>query len=158
MGSGDYEKAAAAYLSVRSTRFEALVAYDLGNVYARLGEVEAAAERYAHARSRGDGPIIRDAWYNEGLALYEAGRFEDSYRAFRRALAIDPADEDARRNLELAYRDWKKRELSPPSSVAPARRTGSADLEELQRLFRRLSTGLWRPGASLPAPPSARDY
>jgi len=164
---GLYQDAVAAYLSVRSPPFEPTVDYDLADVYARLGESTAASELYARARQRGDGSLRADAFFNEGVTLYERGRYEEAWRAFRSALTESFAAGgsgharfvvDARRNLELAWRAWRKRTSVPPRTVAPAESVeGSQDEAEL-RLLRRLETGRWRPGLASPAPVGRDDY
>ncbi|MDP3177686.1 MAG: tetratricopeptide repeat protein, partial [Spirochaetaceae bacterium] len=148
---GSYQDAAAGYLSVGSRSFAGTIEYDLGNVYARLGEIGAAQDLYARARraAGGESGVAADAWFNEGVALYEKGRYEDSWRAFREAIALRAEDDamaqEARGNLELAWRAWKKSALAPPSSAVPSLRTeGSRDEAEI-RLMRRLETGRWRP-------------
>jgi tetratricopeptide (TPR) repeat protein len=160
---GLYQDAAAAYLSVGSRSFEGTIEYDLANVYARLGEISAAQDLYARSRrsSGGEAGISADSWFNEGVALYEKGRYEDSWRAFREAIELRPAAgmaEEARGNLELAWRAWKKSALAPPASAAPSARTeGSRDEAEI-RLLRRLETGRWRPGSKSPSSPAGPDY
>jgi len=153
---GDYQGAAAAYLAVDARAFPATAAYDLANVYARLGEHGAAAGLYAEARREGApdaGPALAAAAaLNEGLSLYERGRFEEAWRAFRDALSRSSGDEDlerdARLDLELAWRAWKMRNQSPPPGAAPTSVSkGGAEEAEL-KLLERLETGSWRPGAA----------
>jgi tetratricopeptide (TPR) repeat protein len=167
---GDYQGAIVAYLGAARRGagggFAATVDYDTANVYARLGEYSAAAELYAAARRErgpeGLGGIAADSFFNEGAALFERGRYRDSWKAFRDALgALDPASPaaaDARRNLELAWRAWKKSSLSPPRSLAASSRGSPAGDESEQRLLQRLETGRWRPGTGMPAAPSSSDY
>jgi tetratricopeptide (TPR) repeat protein len=175
---GDYQGAIVAYLGASRRGassgvlgssgggFAATVDYDTANVYARLGEYSAAAELYAAARRErgreGPGGIAADSFFNEGVALFERGRYRDSWKAFRDALGrMDPASAaaaDARRNLELAWRAWKKSSLSPPRSLAASSRGSPAGDESEQRLLQRLETGRWRPGTGTPAAPSSLDY
>jgi tetratricopeptide (TPR) repeat protein len=169
---GDYQGAIVAYLGAARRGasggggFAATVDYDTANVYARLGEYSAAAELYAAARRErgpeGPGGIAADSFFNEGVALFERGRYRDSWKAFRDALGrLDPASSaaaDARRNLELAWRAWKKSSQSPPRSLAASSRGSPAGDESEQRLLQRLETGRWRPGTGTPATPSSSDY
>jgi len=157
-GGGRYEEAAASYLGVGTKSFETVLRFDLANVYARLGEYAAAAELYAQVRKTGDPSICRAAWYNEGVLLYEKGRYAEAYRAFRSALALDPRDSDARVNLELAYRDWQRREAAPPERAAPAQRSEGGEADEELRLLRRLETGRYKLGGEVAAQPSPEDY
>jgi tetratricopeptide (TPR) repeat protein len=151
---GEYQKATAAYLEIDSKRFPCTVAYDLANVYARLGEHKAAAGLYEEARRVGAGDFSSElsalAYFNEGLSLYEQGRFEEAWRAFRSSLSSSGRDagfrRDAQYNLELAWRAWKKRTESAPPGAAPTRISSDAQSEAEIRLFERLETGTWRPG------------
>jgi tetratricopeptide (TPR) repeat protein len=165
---GDYQGAILAYLGPgRSASGRAgdaaTIDYDLANVYARLGEYAASSGLYASAEKGGGGALVADSFFNEGLSLYEQGRYEASWRAFRSALRLlDPtsrAAREGRRDLELAWRAWKKSDrLSPPAGIAPTSlRRGNEDESE-QRLLRRLETGRWRPGIAAPAPPASSDY
>jgi tetratricopeptide (TPR) repeat protein len=172
---GDYQGAIVAYLSARSSvpsnvvpggsvpgGFAPTIDYDVANVYARMGEYPAAAELYASSR-RGAGRLIAAySYFNEGSALFEQGRYEEAWKAYRSALAkLDAASSsaaDARHNLELAWRAWKKNAQSPPRTLAPSSR-GSPDRDESeQRLLQRLETGRWSRGSAESAPPSSSDY
>lgn len=155
---GLYQDAAAAYLSVPQGRFGGLLLFDLANVYARLGEYEAAAELYARARKAGDAWLSAMAWYNEGLLLYEKTRYAEAYLAFRSSLALRPGDEDARRNLEIAWRDWKRKSAAPPEKAAQAERKKGDRADEDLLLLRRLETGRFRPGGKTSQEVSPRDY
>jgi tetratricopeptide (TPR) repeat protein len=164
---GLFQDAAAAYLGVSERAFAATVDYDLANVYARLGEYPAAAELYDRARKGGDTGTRADAYFNEGVALYEKGRYEEAWRAFKDAIGLYhseprafPADfaEDARRNLELAWRSWKKRSLAPPESQSPSSRAEKGEDEADLKLLRRLETGRWKPGSKKPAADERGDY
>jgi len=164
---GRYQDALIAYLEVKEPSFAATVEYDMANVYARLGEYGAAAELYERARRDGGAALRADAWFNDGVALYEKGSYEESWRAFRSALRIYLVDPDsfepdfgdeARRSLELSWRSWKKRQLVPPQTAAPSSRAEAGSSEEELRLLRRLETGRWKPGVETPAGDLRGDY
>jgi tetratricopeptide (TPR) repeat protein len=165
-GRGDYQGAAAAYLAADARSFPATLAYDLANVYVRLGEHGAAAGLYAEAR-RADGrdaspALAAAASLNEGLSLYERGRFEEAWLSFRDALSRSSDDEDlerdARYDLELAWRAWKKRTQAPPPNAAPTSLSKGTEVDETElKLLERLETGTWRPGAARPGAGGA-DY
>jgi tetratricopeptide (TPR) repeat protein len=155
---GLYQEAAAAYLSLKPGVFGPILSFDLANVYARLGEYEAAAGLYAEVRKSGDGALTAAAWYNQGLLLYEKGRYAEAYGAFRAALAFDPRDADARRNLELAWRDWRKKAVAPPEGAAQSERTTGGTPDQDLLILRRLETGRFLPGSRAASPPSPEDY
>jgi tetratricopeptide (TPR) repeat protein len=159
---GDYQGAIVSYLKSGPSSFRPTLEYDLANTYARLGEYEAAARLYGEAERGGDRGIAADSFFNEGVALFERGRYEESWKAFRSSLAgAEPGGSFAReacRNLELAWRAWKKSGLAPPRGAAPSSR-GASDRDESElRLLQRLETGRWRPGGSSPPPASYMDY
>jgi tetratricopeptide (TPR) repeat protein len=158
----DYQGAIAVYLRTGRAAFPATVDYDVANAYARLGEYAAASELYTAAALEGDGSIAADARFNEGVALFERDRYEESWKAFRASLArVDPESafaRDARRNLELAWRAWKKSGLAAPQGIAAAARGAPERDESELRLLQRLETGRWRPGISPSAASGASDY
>lgn len=114
-GRGDYATAAAAYArALQAGDSSAAVRYNLGTSLLRLGRYD-EARPHLEAAARG-GRIAGRAAYNAGntdLAPAVAGktaadRREPSLRRavtrYRQALLHDPADADARWNLELAQR------------------------------------------------------
>jgi len=157
---GDYQAAVGAYRRVNPAVFPATLDYDLANAYARLGEYEVAAKLYSAAGREGDRALAADSLYNQGVAYFERGRFQDSWKAFRSALSGAEASgafaRAARRNLELAWRAWKKRDQG--QSLSPGSRGSPGDEEGALRLLRSLETGRWKPGKTAPAPSPAPDY
>lgn len=81
--------------------------FDRGNALAaqgRLPEARAAWERALAADARGPGTLSSRTLQNLGTALAAAGDREGAVRAFSEALRRDPANEDARYNLEVLQR------------------------------------------------------
>jgi tetratricopeptide (TPR) repeat protein len=159
---GDYQGAILSYLRSGREAFPATVDYDLANVYARLGEYDAATELYDEARREADRALAADASFNEGLAFFERGGYEEAWKYFRAALSgADPAStfaREARRNLELAWRAWKKSSLAAPKGAAPTARGAAGGDESELRLLQRLETGRWKPGGAESPPSAASDY
>jgi tetratricopeptide (TPR) repeat protein len=162
---GDYQGALVAYLGAKrgvAGDSSATVDYDVANAYARLGEYAAATELYGSAQRGGGREISADSRFNEGYALYERGLYEEAWKAYRSALSrmdgASPSAAAARRNLELAWRAWKKSAQSPPRTVAASTRGSPGVDESEQQLLQRLETGRWRAGPAPGAPPSGADY
>lgn len=113
---GEFERAAAEYQRAleRGERSPALH-YNLGTALLRLGRYEEARQQLELA-TRAEEPEIRQrAHYNAGntdldpaftAPATEARReqLQRAVAAYREALRLDPADEDAKWNLELAER------------------------------------------------------
>lgn len=78
--------------------------YNIGNVLFRKGELDKAVEEYLRAQAGADPRLRQAATYNRGNALLQQGKAQDAVNAYVQALRLDPADKDAKRNLELALK------------------------------------------------------
>jgi hypothetical protein len=101
--------------------------YDRGGALYRLGRFGEARETYRKAletpglapqgrrggSTSSTGLAARDT-YNLGNALARLDDVEGAIRAYRRALAIDPNNEDARYNLEVMLRRRSEGKRGPP--------------------------------------------
>jgi tetratricopeptide (TPR) repeat protein len=163
---GDYQEAIAAYAKSGRKAFRATIDYDQGNSYARLGEYGRAAKLYASAKREaeptGERALVADSLFNEGVAAFERGAYEESWRLFRAALKgsepRSPFACDARRNLELAWRAWKKSSLAPPQGASATRLAPPEGAEQELWILQKLENGRWRPGSPQTAPSRAADY
>lgn len=88
-----------------------VVRYDLGTAHLAAGDLDRAVDDLSHAAAGAEGPLKARADYNLGNALMARGTkqgpagkadLEGAVNAYRRAVAADPEDADARRNLQLA--------------------------------------------------------
>jgi Ca-activated chloride channel homolog len=86
------------------------VLYNLGNALIKQKEYSRGIQSLSQSASKGDNVIRRNSWYNTGNALYEAGKFKDSAEAYVQALKLDPHDQDAKHNLELALLKLKEQQ------------------------------------------------
>lgn len=103
--------------------------FNLGNALASLGLAdEAEAAWNEAARLAEEGALARDARFNQGVSALEAGENEVAVRRLAEALALDPSDAEARRNLELALR--KLQEQPPQQQPSPS--SDSEDQNENQ--------------------------
>lgn len=67
------------------------------------GPFAEAVRGYRAALAGGaEGATRRDAFYNLGNTLFRSGAFREAAAAFGEAVALDPADREARQNLEQA--------------------------------------------------------
>ncbi|MGQ0721778.1 MAG: tetratricopeptide repeat protein [Candidatus Eiseniibacteriota bacterium] len=78
--------------------------FNRGIVLSQEGRVEEARDAFLGAAAAEDSPLAADALYNLGNTLLEAEQFEPAVEAYLQSLDLDPADADARRNLEIALR------------------------------------------------------
>ncbi len=120
---GEYARATISYIRALETgREEALVSYDLGNVYNSLGETEAAREALAPALSQQESEnLLYRAHFNLGNISYEEGDFEAAVKHFIEALKARPNEVDAKINLELSLEKMeanvRKQRINVKSSI-----------------------------------------
>jgi tetratricopeptide (TPR) repeat protein len=74
-------------------------------VFYRLGSYKEAIEMYNEAIGRSNDSS--SAYTNLGNAYYKLEKIEDAIDAWKKALALDPANEKARRNLKRFHAEVK---------------------------------------------------
>jgi len=116
---GNYQQALVHYLvGAESSDRESWFSYNIGNVYHALGESEAALEMWALAARSPDQSIQFGTSFNRGVLLYEMGRYQDAYEAFRHALTVNSASTDAKINLELSLQKIQAEDSATSSESA----------------------------------------
>src|SRR5215216_785443 len=155
----------------RSTEFDPVGFYNLGNMFARLGESEAAIGAYKTAIEQRNGRYSR-AYNNLGVVLLRSGRWDEAYDALLSALKLESfryAEASynlgrvyaARGQYDLAAREWRRALAVDPEHDAAAQALAHARNEErivvasqpAKTAASRSSTV--RVGTTLPAPSSA---
>ena len=102
---GKYAEAEKAYLDAQAkTPGKPELLYNHGNALIKEKKYEPAVQQLRQAVSKGDRGIQASSWYNSGNALFEMGKYQDAAQAYIQALRINPADPDAKHNLELALK------------------------------------------------------
>lgn len=100
-----YQEARARYLeALRKAPELALAHFNEGAALYREGDFESSAEAYMDALGRSDPEWRSQAWYNLGNAMLEQQQAEGAIDAYKEALRLNPADQDAKHNLEYALR------------------------------------------------------
>ena len=99
----EYKKALQDYPDSRIAQF------NLGDAYYKQQRYDEARQAFNnYAASAGEGSDASRGFYNMGNTFFQSGNLEESIEAYKQALRLNPADEDARHNLEIARR--KKQE------------------------------------------------
>lgn len=159
---GHYEEATVDYLqAAKSGVHLPWISYDLGNVYHALGEPAGATEEWAKAE-KDKAPVLRSATsFNEGILDYELGNYRAAYERFRSVLEIDPADIDAKINLELAYKRMTAQE-HPPAGPRANEKVGieynRAAADTLMNLVREKQGSYWVSPKPQGKQPRGPDY
>ncbi|MBI2213613.1 MAG: hypothetical protein HYU52_08195 [Acidobacteria bacterium] len=112
-GIGQYEakkhaEAASSFAEAERIDRSAIARYNLGTARIAAGEGSRATEDFGDAIK--DDALATDAFYNRGSASLQASSWDDAIRDFSDVLRRNPADADAKRNLEIALRKKKQAE------------------------------------------------
>lgn len=106
---GNYEQAEIHYVkAIQQQADSATLHYNLGAVFYKLRKYTEAEQEYKKALElqkqlvKYDTKIRTNTYYNLGNAYFKQQRFTNAIITYERALKINPNDEDARANLELA--------------------------------------------------------
>ena len=89
-----------------------LANYNLGNAQFRNNELDEALGSYDNTVKNNDSkkPVVERAYYNKGVAYSKQQKLAESIDAWKNALKIDPADQQARENLQKALMEQKKQQ------------------------------------------------
>jgi Ca-activated chloride channel homolog len=85
--------------------------YNLGNTQFRKNNFDEAVKSYGTSIDHSPDSAMREkGLYNKGVALVKQQKLQESIDAWKNALRIDPADQDARENLQKALMELKKQQ------------------------------------------------
>jgi Ca-activated chloride channel homolog len=108
---GKYEEALKAYLEAQAQeRDRPELLYNVGNTFIRQKKYEQALQSLRQVTSKGDKGLQAAGWFNAGNALFENGNFGDSAQAYIQSLRLNPADREAKHNLELALKKMQEQQ------------------------------------------------
>ena len=83
--------------------------YNLGNAQFRKNNFDDAVKSYDAGIEHSEDKTIKEkGLYNKGVALIRQQKLDESIEAWKNSLLLDPADSDARENLEKALLEKKK--------------------------------------------------
>ena len=108
--SRDYTAAEQHYRNaIASDTMKNIARYNLGNALYRLGKYDSAAKVYSDAANGLYGDTLANAWHNLGNALLQQKKYDESIDAYKKALRMNPGDENTRYNLAYAESMLKKK-------------------------------------------------
>lgn len=125
---GDYASAEAWYRSAAEEAPDAAAPWiNTGLSRLRDERYEEALDAYRRGAEKARGPLAARAFFDLGGAALRAGDVETAVEAFREALRLDPFDEDARHDLELAMALQSREGQGQPSSESEEGQEGEQD-------------------------------
>lgn len=85
--------------------------YNLGNALYRQNKFEEASQQYLNASANNNvNELQSKAMYNMGNSLLKNEKYAESIEAYKKALRLNPKDEDARYNLSYAQRKLQQQQ------------------------------------------------
>ncbi len=108
---GRYDEAHEQYLeALREAPDSPIAPFNDGNALYRTEELERAMAAYTQA-SESENPVVAaQAWYNLGNTLYRQQQLQPALEAYKEALRRNPADADAKHNLEVTLEQLQQQE------------------------------------------------
>ncbi|MBT5028335.1 MAG: tetratricopeptide repeat protein [Nitrospina sp.] len=109
---GEFKDAGESFALARSIRPEdSRIAYNQGNSHYRNGNFQEALKAFNHAALDENNPALKkSSLYNTGNTLVKLEKLEEAESVFKKVLALDSTDMDAKYNLEYVRDQLKKKE------------------------------------------------
>jgi Ca-activated chloride channel homolog len=106
--AGKAEEALAHYdKAVGKLPAEAGTHFDRGAALYALSRFDEAGQEFLRATEAKDGALKAAAFYNLGNAFFKKDKFKEAVEAYRRSLGLNPNDQLAKWNLEIALQKLK---------------------------------------------------
>lgn len=108
----DYTKATGFYLrAVQQSPTNNIASFNLGNALFRGNKPDEAIEQFEASAGVGKNKVEKaDALYNKGVVLTKQKKLDESIKAYKNALRVNPVDSLARENLQRALNEKKKQD------------------------------------------------
>lgn len=88
-----------------------VASYNLGNALFKAGKPDEALRAYDEAiKGFGYHKHKSNAWYNKGVVWHQQHKLPECIDAYKKSLKLDPANEDARLNLQRALQEQKQQQ------------------------------------------------
>jgi len=100
---GDMEGAVGAFQAAQVVEPDNPVVYfNMANALAQEGRLDEAAQALQLAADLGNDELAANAYFNLGNIYFDSALYNESIESYRESLRINPANDDARHNLQLA--------------------------------------------------------
>lgn len=130
-----YDQAAASYLkAINGDPLNQTAKFNLANAYHKQGKDAEALQLYTDVASTTIVPALKTkAWYNKGAVLSKQQKTEESVEAYKNALRADPANQQARENLQKALLELKKKNPPKKKQDDPQRKKKPQEKQKQQQ-------------------------
>lgn len=99
--------------------------FNVGEAYYKKKNYEEALKSYEKALSSQDPKLKQKTYYNLGNTSYQLNKYQEAIQYYIKALDLDPADQDAKHNLELVRAKLKEMAQKQPMQNQPQPQQGS---------------------------------
>jgi tetratricopeptide (TPR) repeat protein len=125
---GRYAEALTTFEALHSRHPDAAdIGYNLGTTLIRVGRYEDAVAKLDHALGLATPATQALAEYNRGEALFRLGRLLEAREAFKAVLRLEPANRDAKFNLEIVDRVLAQLPQGGPDECHECQRSPGGD-------------------------------
>ena len=104
--------------------------YNTGNALYRMEEFDESVRRYDESLQDAGGELRSSGFFNRGNASFQMRQYDEAVEAYKETLRINPDDEDAKHNLELALLQL------PPQAQAQAQQEDAQQQDQDQNQAR----------------------
>ena len=108
----EFDKAATEYKNALQVNPGSTIArFNLGNALFRANNHAEAEKAFDETIERNHSPqLTASSWYNKGVVLTNQKKLEESIKAYKQALRVNPSDTLARENLVRALREIQQKQ------------------------------------------------
>lgn len=118
--SGDYAAALEAYESARSSVPTAAEPhYNIGNSLYRMGQFDGSINDYDESLKYATNDLRSRGFFNRGNAAFQMQQYLQAVEGYKEVLRMNPDDQDAKHNLELALRQIPPEAQDPQDQPPP---------------------------------------
>ncbi len=124
--------------------------YNAANAYYRQSDYQQARLQAQAARRHADDDLAQQNFYNMGNAYFNSQQFKQAAEAYKQALRLNPADRDAKYNLELALQQLQNRQDQQQQNQQNQQQDNQSDRQNQQN--QQNDSGGENPSTPTPAP------
>ncbi len=118
--SGEYASALQAYESARSGAPSAAEPhYNIGNTLYRMGQFDDSINDYDESIRYSTSDLRSRGFFNRGNAAFQTQQYLQAVEGYKEVLRMNPDDQDAKHNLELALRQLPPEAQNPQEQPPP---------------------------------------
>jgi Ca-activated chloride channel family protein len=110
--------------------------YNLANALQKQNKFDEASKVLETLANTTPNKAIQSAaWYNHGVALTKLKNLEGSIESYKKALRINPSDQEARENLEKALLELKKKQSQSSQNKSSSSSMSQKEAEQKLQLL-----------------------